>query len=395
MPYNSNNLAPAAPPVGSNLAPNTAFDIPVASGVTLGTALYFVELYVGTPPQKVLPIADTGSDLSWVNCNPCQNCSFFNPDRSSSLSYVPCYSRECYFLTPSVSCTARPKMACKYTQSYMDESFSTGPYIYDTITLGSTSGRPLKVENVLMGCGMENQGQTEAGSAGVLGLGQGPNSFVAQTARFYGGKFSYCLRDYLEPTTVKSSLVFGDMIEELGSKLLREPIQYTQILQGGSSFYYVGIEYIIINGEKLPISSNIWELDEFGNRGTIIDSGTYITYLAEEAYKLILEAMNVTVTYPMATTLSPQQFDLCFNTSGVNELEFPEFSIVFQGGKTFSPPPENYILHIDDDVRCLGLRPVAERAPSIIGNLLQQNFFFQYDVQQSLLGFAPADCSVH
>jgi len=393
--HHAQSMAPASPPEGSNVGPVTEFEMPIASAATLGTALYFVELYVGTPPQKILPVADTGSNLVWVNCNPCQNCSFFNPNISSSLSYVPCFSRECHGLSPTLSCIFRPKMACKYSYGYMDNSSTIGAYMHETVTLNSTSGKPLKAENVLMGCGLDNQGQTEIGSAGVLGLGQGPNSFAIQTASFYGGKFSYCLRDYLEPATVKSSLVFGDMIQESGPSLLRKPIQYTPILQGGSTFYYVGIEEIAINGEKLPISISTWEIDEFGNGGTIIDSGTSLTYLAEDAYETILEALNVTITYPRATTLSPQQFDLCFNTSGVSELKLPEFSIVLEGGKTFSPPPENYILQVEDDVRCLGLRPITAPSPSIIGNLLQQNFFVQYNVQQSLLGFAPADCSVH
>jgi len=396
--YNSDNW-PALPPADSNLGPNAAFEMPIASGATLGTALYFVELYVGTPAQKILPVADTGSDLFWVNCNPCQNCSSFstfNPDRSSSLSYVRCYSRECYALSPTLSCVFRPKMACKYSYGYMDNSSTSGPYIRETITLNSTSGNSLKAENVLMGCGLDNQGQAEIGSGGVLGLGQGPNSFAIQTASLYGGKFSYCLGDYLDPSTETSSLIFGDMVEDSAPSLLRKPIQYTPILQGGSSsFYYVGIEEIAIDGEKLPISTRAWEMDEFGNGGTMIDSGTSLTYLAEEAYEIILEALNVAITYPRATTLSPQQFDLCFNTSGVSELKLPEFSIVLEGGKTFTPPPENYILQVDDDVRCLGLRPITEPSPSIIGNLLQQNFFVQYNVQQSVLGFALADCSVH
>jgi len=389
---NSHIWPPALPPAASNLGPNAAFETPVASGATLGFALYFVELFVGTPPQKILPVADTGSDLVWVNCSSCQNCGAFNPDRSSSLSYVPCYSRECDALSPTVSCTIEPKMACQYTQSYLDGTFITGSYIHETITLSSISRKPLKAYNVLMGCGLVNEGQTDIGSGGVLGLGQGPNSFAIQTATLYGGKFSYCLTDYLDPITVTSFLVFGDVIEE---SLLKTPIQFTPILQGVSSLYYVGIEEIAINGEKLPISANAWEMDESGNGGTIIDSGTSLTYFAEEAYETILEALNVVITYPRATTLDPQQFDLCFNTSGVSKLEFPELSIVFKGGKIFCPPPENYILQIEDEVSCVGLGPITEPGPSIIGNLLQQNFFVQYNLQQSLLGFAHADCSFH
>ena len=49
-------------------------------------------------------------------------------------------------------------------------------------------------------------------------------------------------------------------------------------------------------------------------------------------------------------------------------------------------------LEIEDGVRCVGFNPL--RGQSIIGNLLQQNFFIQYDRRRSLLGFAPANCSL-
>ena len=75
-------------------------------------------------------------------------------------------------------------------------------------------GKPLKAHNVLMGCGLNNQGQTEVGTKGVLGLGQGSNSFAIQMASLNGGKFSYCLEDYLLPTTVKRCMVFGDMVKD-------------------------------------------------------------------------------------------------------------------------------------------------------------------------------------
>ena len=54
----------------------------------------------------------------------------------------------------------------------------------------------------------------------------------------------------------------------------------------------MGIKEIAINGEKIPISTHAWQKDEYGNRGTIIDSRTSLTYLAEEAYEIILEATS-------------------------------------------------------------------------------------------------------
>uniref|UniRef100_A0A0D6QS88 Peptidase A1 domain-containing protein n=1 Tax=Araucaria cunninghamii TaxID=56994 RepID=A0A0D6QS88_ARACU len=395
--FSFDNQPSAAPSPGQE--PRTSFAMPLASGATLGSALYFVELYIGTPPQRALLVADTGSDLIWVNCHACRNCSsansfpVFSPDNSSSLSYVPCFSRECNAVSPNSACVFKPKIACKYSYGYLDNSSTTGPYIRDTITLKSMSGRPLKAEKVYMGCGTDNQGQSEVGSGGVLGLGQGFNSFASQTANLYGSKFSYCLRDYLQPPTVRSSLVFGDTEDSLLPTFLKEPIVYTPILKEGSSFYYVGIEDITVNGEKLPISSSVWEVDEAGNGGTIIDSGSSLTYFTEDAYGIIMEALRVSTKYPMASTASPQRFDLCFNTSGGSNLKFPEFSIGLSGGRRFTPPAENFMLEIEDDVKCVGFSPL--RGQSIIGNLLQQNFFFEYDRRRSLLGFAPANCSAH
>eukprot|EP01018_Ginkgo_biloba_P015997 Gb_31617 [translate_table: standard] len=398
----SPSSAAEAPQSSSNLQHNP-FSAPLASAATLGSALYFVELYIGTPPQKALLVADTGSDLIWVKCNPCANCSAdffpsFDPQNSSSLVYVPCFSRDCYAVSPSLTCIFKPAIICKYRYGYLDNSSTSGPYIRETVTMNSTSGKQLKAEKVFMGCGTENEGQTKTSLAGgVLGLGQGFNSFATQTASLYGAKFSYCLGDYLDPVTVKNSLVFGDIIDE-ESSMLREPIQYTPILKNqhsGYSFYYVGIEEIAINGEILPISRSVWEIDEAGHGGAIVDSGTSLSYFVEEAYEIILEALSVAITYPKASTSSPQQFDLCFNTTGVNDLKFPQISIGLKGGATFSPPPENFILEIEEGVRCVGFRPIDEASTSIIGSLLQQNFFVQFDRDRSILGFGRADCSSH
>lgn len=384
------------------------FEMPIASGaLDMGAALYFVEVNVGTPPQKLLMVPDTGSDLVWVNCNPkirsatTKPLPTFSPSNSSSLSYVACQSRDCraVSLTPSIACYGSQK-ACKYTQGYLDGTTTSGPYMRETITLKPSNGKanPLKAKSLLMGCGMENQpAQSPVSSAGVLGLGQDFTSFAQQTVSLYGGKFSFCLRDYLEPATVKNSLVFGNILQQ-SSKFLKKHVQYTPIVKGGTSNYYVGIEGITMNGKRLPISSNAWKIDmNSGKGGTIIDSGTSLTFFTNEAYGVIMKALSAAITYTRATTKDPAQFDLCFNTSGVKKLELPTFSIVFGGGKEFSPPSQNYVLHVEEGVGCVGFKSISpgSGSPNIIGNLLQQNFFFQYDVQTSVLGFAPADCAVH
>lgn len=88
---------------------NVSSEMAMRSGADDGTAEYFVAIKVGTPAQKFLLIADTGSDLTWMNCNRerrrlAQQSTrrrrrrrrrVFHADRSSSFKSVPCSSDMC------------------------------------------------------------------------------------------------------------------------------------------------------------------------------------------------------------------------------------------------------------------------------------------------------------
>lgn len=50
---------------------------------------YHMKIAIGTPPVEILAVADTGSDLTWTQCQPCflcykQEASLFNPFKSST-----------------------------------------------------------------------------------------------------------------------------------------------------------------------------------------------------------------------------------------------------------------------------------------------------------------------
>ena len=75
-------------------------DIPMRSAADTGSGQYFVSFRVGTPPKKFVLIADTGSDVTWINC--CHNCfdsngthRIFHPKRSPSFKTIPCLSEMC------------------------------------------------------------------------------------------------------------------------------------------------------------------------------------------------------------------------------------------------------------------------------------------------------------
>lgn len=84
---------------------NVSGDMAMYSGADFGSGQYFVSLSVGSPAQKVVLLADTGSDLTWVKCNYwCNSTScgeksrklrIFRADQSSTFNTVPCSSGMC------------------------------------------------------------------------------------------------------------------------------------------------------------------------------------------------------------------------------------------------------------------------------------------------------------
>ena len=77
-----------------------ATTLPAKSGISLGTANYIVTVGFGTPKVDLSLAFDTGSDLTWTQCEPCPNCyqqqeTIFDPSKSTSYANVSCTAEEC------------------------------------------------------------------------------------------------------------------------------------------------------------------------------------------------------------------------------------------------------------------------------------------------------------
>ncbi|XP_072965741.1 aspartic proteinase nepenthesin-1-like [Typha angustifolia] len=375
------------------------------SGVSLGSGEYLMDVFVGTPPRHFSVILDTGSDLNWLQCLPCRDCfdqhgPVFDPAASSSYRAVTCGDSRCSLVaSSSTSPTCRsPAEPCPYFYWYGDQSNTTGDLAVETFTvnLTSSSSPSRRVHEVLFGCGHWNRGLFR-GAAGLLGLGRGPLSFASQLSSLYGHGFSYCLVDRDSDISVSSKLIFGE-----DEQLLSHPhLNYTSFVSAKNknnnndsvdTFYYVQIKTVSVDGVKLNISQKLWELADDGSGGTIVDSGTTLTYFADPAYQIIREAfLNSVKTYPVIEdfpVLSP-----CYNVSGVDRLELPSFAIEFADGANWEFPTENYFIRLEPEIVCLAILGTPRSALSILGNYQQQNFHVLYDLKNSRLGFAPRRCA--
>ncbi|XP_040376762.1 protein ASPARTIC PROTEASE IN GUARD CELL 1 [Oryza brachyantha] len=373
----------------------------VESGVAVGSGEYLVDVYVGTPPRRFQMIMDTGSDLNWLQCAPCLDCfeqrgPVFDPAASVSYHNVTCGDPRCGLVAPPAAPRAcRRPMAdpCPYYYWYGDQSNTTGDLALESFTVNLTaSGASRRVDGVVFGCGHWNRGLFH-GAAGLLGLGRGALSFASQLRAVYGHAFSYCLVDH--GSSVGSKIVFGDDDALLGHPRLN----YTAFsppaaASAGDTFYYVQLKGVLVGGEMLSISASTWDVAKDGSGGTIIDSGTTLSYFAEPAYQVIRQAFidRMNKAYPLIAdfpVLNP-----CYNVSGVDRVEVPEFSLLFADGAVWDFPAENYFIRLDPEgIMCLAVLGTPRSAMSIIGNFQQQNFHVLYDLQNNQLGFAPRRCA--
>ncbi|KAK9691337.1 hypothetical protein RND81_09G190700 [Saponaria officinalis] len=372
------------------------------SGVSLGSGEYFIDVFIGTPPKKFLLILDTGSDLNWIQCAPCYDCfeqegPHYDPKLSTSFENISCNDPRCDLVgppDPPRPCTGNGQ-TCPYFYWYGDSSNTTGDFALETFTVNLTSsdGKSefTSLDNVMFGCGHWNRGLFH-GAAGLLGLGRGPLSFSSQLKSAYGRSFSYCLVDRNSDVSVSSKLIFGEDTE-----LLAHPqLSFTKLVNGKenptNTFYYVEINAVSVGGEILNIPEETWGFTQDGAGGTIIDSGSTLSYFVEPAYEIIKDAFVQKISkYSLVTdfaVLKP-----CYNVSATDDLQMPSFTIHFRDGAEWNFPISNYFIWVDQQTVCLALMPSKTSPFSIIGNYQQQNFHILYDTDKSRLGFAPTKCA--
>ncbi|KAJ4817962.1 Eukaryotic aspartyl protease family protein [Rhynchospora pubera] len=350
--------------------------------VTVGSGEFVMDIAIGTPSVTFPAIIDTGSDLIWTQCKPCIWCfpqptPIFNPSASSSYRRLPCTAKLCKSL-PFYNCI-KNNTSCQYMYGYGDGSYTIGNLSSETFTLGSK-----KAHKVAFGCGNKNSDGFDK-SSGLVGLGRSKLSLVSQL-KFK--EFSYCFASLDE--TKQSPMFFGDLAY-LNVSTATGPAQSTPLLKNKvSSFYYLSLLGITVGKTKLNVPSTVFALQSNGSGGTIIDSGTAISYLEMTGYKAVRSAFISQMKLPVANS-SDAGFDLCFKApSHVSSFVVPKFIFHFEGAD-LDLPKSNYFLHeIENDLLCLTI--MGSSGISIIGSMQQQNFKIIYDLKKNKLTFIPVQC---
>uniref|UniRef100_A0A7N0ZZK1 Peptidase A1 domain-containing protein n=1 Tax=Kalanchoe fedtschenkoi TaxID=63787 RepID=A0A7N0ZZK1_KALFE len=363
--------------------------------------LYFTKVKLGYPPAEFNVQIDTGSDILWVNCRGCTGCpqisglglelNFFDVASSSSASMVSCSDPVCSSVvqTTAAGCSTETNQ-CGYSFQYGDGSGTSGYYVYDLLNFDTIMANSFVANSsapVVFGCSTLQSGDlTKSVRAidGIFGFGQQDLSVISQlSSRGITPKvFSHCLKGEGNGGGI---LVLGEILEP--------GIVYSPLVQS-QPHYNLVMQSITVNGQALPIDPAVFATTN--NQGTIIDSGTTLTYLVAEAYDSFVAAISASVSQSTTTTTSNGH--KCFLTSTSITDIFPPVSLNFAGGASMLLRPQDYLIQTGfadgAAMWCIGFQRVPDDGITILGDLVLKDKIVVYDLARQRIGWANYDCSM-
>ncbi|KAG6433079.1 hypothetical protein SASPL_104686 [Salvia splendens] len=318
--------------------------------------------------------------------------------QSSSFSILPAHPQphQSHVLTRGVALGAQSSDSgcsgqnqCEYTFQYGNGSGTSGYYVYDSMYFDSIVGNSVASNNsepVVFGL--------DKAVDGIFGFGQQGLSVISQLSSqgITPYSFSHCLRGENGGGGI---LVLGQIVEP---NMVYTPLvlsQYVFSRQKLPPHYNVYLQSIAVNGQTLNIDSSVFATSS--NRGTIIDSGTTLTYIAEEAYDPFVTAVSSRRSC-ISQKLAQDQYALFLQkyitTSSVSEI-FPQVTLNFAGGASMILRPQDYLLQQNSIVRwcCIGIQKIQGQGITILGDLVLKDKIVVYDIAGQRIGWANDDCS--
>ncbi|XP_044480399.1 aspartic proteinase Asp1-like isoform X2 [Mangifera indica] len=352
---------------------------------------YSVSLQIGNPPKNFELDFDTGSDLTWVQCEaPCQNCtqprgSLYKPNNNFISSDDP--------LCKAIQASGKPlnkspNDLCNYKIEYADHSSSRGVLVSDQFSLRPTKGSQL-IPRLGFGCGYDQKYSgpyPHQSTAGVLGLGNGKAGIMSQLNALHltrnvlghclsgqGGGFLFLGDDFVSPSG----------------------IVWTPMSHGSSGKQYSSGQAELLYDRKAT-----------GVKGlqVIFDSGSTYTYFDPQAYKTTLDMLSRDLKgKPLIETRDPA-LSICwkgpkpFKTVSDVKHYFKPLHLSFTAAENalLELSPRAYLIVSELGNVCLGILNGAEvglQDLNLIGDISMQDKLVIYNNEKQQIGWISSNCN--
>uniref|UniRef100_A0A7N0VJ23 Xylanase inhibitor N-terminal domain-containing protein n=1 Tax=Kalanchoe fedtschenkoi TaxID=63787 RepID=A0A7N0VJ23_KALFE len=310
--------------------------LPLYSGLILDgkAGALLVSIGLGNPPIPQFVVMDTGSNIMWVTCmgSPYVKGNY-NYKKSEDYHPVYCSHKECRNVP--------------FSNYYGRQKFS------DSCTLGVQ----YKSSNKVI------QGEVVWDS---VTFWEGLDGEDWSMATQFRSRFSYCVGDLHNNASSEFNHLLLDEAHLLGS--------WTPI-RDFSTKIYINFTYIIVGEEVLDIASDVFVGGPTNLNGTILDCGSFATFLANLAFS----ADNP-----------------CFYNLHPNEV--PTVHFVFEMGAQLVLGMDNLFAWVEPDKYCFSIKPSSStKIPSgenltVIGLDLQQFHNIGCDYKARRIHFDLVDC---
>ncbi|CAM0874716.1 unnamed protein product [Alopecurus aequalis] len=354
------------------------------------TGHYYVTMNIGDPAKPYFLDVDTGSDLTWLQCDaPCQSCNkvphqLYKPTKNK---LVPCASSACTTLhsaeSPNKKC-AVPQQ-CDYQIKYTDSASSLGVLVADNFTLplrNSSSIRP----SLTFGCGYDQQvgknGAVQVGTDGLLGLGKGSISLLSQLKQqgITKNVLGHCLS-----MNGGGFLFFGDDVVPTSRATWVPMVRSTS-----GNYYSPGSGTLYFDRRSLGVKP----------LEVVFDSGSTYTYFTAQPYQATVSALKASLSKSL-TQVSDSSLPLCwkgqkvFKSVSDVKKDFKSLFLSFAKNSVMEIPPENYLIVTKNGNVCLGILDgsAAKLNFSVIGDITMQDQMVIYDNERGQLGWIRGSCT--
>ncbi|KAH9296119.1 hypothetical protein KI387_039707, partial [Taxus chinensis] len=365
--------------------------------------LYYVSMLIGNPPKPYHLDVDTGSDLTWLQCDaPCRSCAkgphpLYKPKKGQLVS---CQAPMCMGVqTGHPSECTKPSQQCDYEIEYADHGSSMGVLVRDSARVLLTNGSMVRT-NLAFGCAYDQQGSLATSPAttdGVLGLSSAQVSLPSQLAN--QGLVKKVIGHCIAGNERGGGYMFfgNDLVPTWGMTWVQ--------MQGKPStkLYHVGYPNMKL-GNRLLAFNGI----ENNLGGVVFDSGSSFTYFTHQAYTAFVSLIKESL-FETEFQLDSSDSTLPICWAGRHPIKsvadvrhyFKPLTLDFGSSpwliktKRFEILPEGYLVISPRGNVCLGILDGSEvnnGISNIIGDISLQGHMVIYDNGNSKIGWAHVDC---
>ncbi|XP_023000670.1 aspartyl protease APCB1 [Cucurbita maxima] len=385
--------------ISSTLKSDSSAVFPVRGDI-YPDGLYYTYIMVGEPPRPYFLDIDTGSDLTWVQCDaPCTSCGkgrspLYKPKRENVVSFKDSLCMEVQRNYNGDQCATCHQ--CDYEIQYADQSSSLGVLVKDEFTLKFSNGSLTKL-NAIFGCAYDQQGvllNTLSKTDGILGLSRAKVSLPSQLASqgIINNVVGHCLTG--DPASGGYMFLGDDFVPQWG-------MAWVAMLDSPSMDFYQ-TKVVRIDYGSSPLSFDTWG----SNRGRVVfDSGSSYTYFTKEAYSQLVASLEELSAFGLIVQDSSDI--ICWRTeSSIRSVKdvkkfFKPLTLQFESrfwivSTKLEIPPENYLVINKEGNVCLGILDGSQvhddGSTTILGDNALRGKLVVYDNVNNRIGWTSSDC---